>query len=269
MECKSPACSKDADCPTDMVCYAQTSTACSGGSAPACKPGANCEPVDAGQPVCTTETTHSCVPRYVPPCKQDADCGAGFKCVEQKLCSCSGGAARSGDGGVSTQPDSCSCSSSGISYCELQPKTCEAASDCPSGWTCEEGPNATTCATAHAIAGKGTADAGDIGVGLAPDQGCLDAGPPSKFCLPRYYQNAEPRGSLGTASAATDKGSTSGAAGTGNTHALPPRKSKNVCAVTAPGASGARGAGLSWLALVIVALGRRARRQARGSDAFE
>ncbi len=260
LECRSPDCSTDADCPTDMVCWEQTSTACTDQSAPACKPGADCpdagdggSATDAGQPDCTTTTSRSCVPRYVPPCKTDADCGAGFTCKAQQRCACSGGAGILPDGGVAmSQPDQCTCEPSGTSYCELQRTECSSAGDCPSGFSCGADPNAAVCSSAGGSGTSSGSSGGAAGAAAVEQDGgqpadlgggaCPDAGAPAMLCLPPYYELGFNRSGGATAADAEQAGKGGGADGgagsatsdAGTTHTAVKTKSKSHgCAVAA------------------------------------
>jgi MYXO-CTERM domain-containing protein len=269
-ECKSPACSKDADCPTGMVCYAQTSTECSGSTPVVCKPGATCpQPVDAGEPTCKDTTTHSCVPRYVPPCTADKDCGEGFKCVAGQECMCSGGGGVPTDGGKPvTMPDQCTCKPTATSSCELQDVVCSKASDCPSGFTCENNPTRTACVKAPGSASHGTAGEAASDAGSAPDasSGCsTDTTVPAKLCLPPYYdvlgRSAVGIGTDKSEASGTADGGAPGAAGTGGgtTHTATKTKPKHGCAVSATSETGAALPSLAVLGLVAMLLRRRAR----------
>jgi MYXO-CTERM domain-containing protein len=267
-ECTSPACTKDSDCPTDMVCYAQTSTQCSGSTPAVCKPGATCpEPVDAGEPTCTDTTTHSCVPRYVPPCTADKDCGAGFKCVAGQECSCSGGSGVPTDGGKpQTMPDQCSCKPSGTSSCQLQEAQCSSVSDCPSGFTCEENPARTLCVKAPvsaSVSKSAGAAASDGGAAVDAGSGCsTDTTVPAKVCLPPYYDTLGRAGGTSKAQASNvaDGGIPPGAAGSsGSTHTATKAKSKHGCAVSTTSEAAGALPSLALLGLVAMLLRRRAR----------
>jgi MYXO-CTERM domain-containing protein len=169
--CQAAPCATDADCGTNMVCYHQPSTICTG-SAPvtvACAPNTAC---DAGAvpapepPVCTDIVTSTCAYRWEVPCNADADCGDGFTCQPMSYGSCSSGSgtatagtgtASSGSGvgggtgsaetptpvpppdvvdaGVAT-PVTCTEVTSYPGSCVANPVSCSADADCPSGWTC-------------------------------------------------------------------------------------------------------------------------------------
>jgi MYXO-CTERM domain-containing protein len=157
-----------------------------------------------------------------------------------------------------------------MSYCELQPETCTGASDCPSGWSCTESPDRAVCSTVARSAssgqpaGTGSGDAGGaLDAGLALGDGCPDAGPATKRCLPRYYDLAEPRGSVGVSegSATTKGGSASSTTDAGSSHTVTGKKSNHGCAVATQDA-GTRVELLAWLALAIAGARRGRRRRA-------
>lgn len=117
---------------------------------------------------CETVTEAYCAPPYVSPCEIDSDCGEGFGCVEIEECSCGGSTGSSGSSGGSSDPSpvppeedgggedsggepdgdseddtpdvdpECECTGSGDYYCEPLAIDCEADSDCPDEWTCED-----------------------------------------------------------------------------------------------------------------------------------
>lgn len=232
-QCQSPACTQDDECPKDMVCYA-----------------------------------HSCVPRYVPPCQVASDCGDGFECVERMQCGCSGGGGVSRDGGmVSVQDASCMCQPTGESDCELQSKTCDSATDCPNGWTCEDDPSGAVCHStggAGASSGaSGTAGTGTSSVDAGIGSGCRDEGSGKKVCLPPYYAwtrgggkgdgTSEQGADGGGVTHAPDAGSP-GTAGNATKH-----KSSSGCVV---GASPVL-SDLWPAAFALLALGRRPRARRR------
>jgi hypothetical protein len=105
---------------------------------------------------CIPETQSMCVARYTLPCTVAADCGAGFSCEEQQSCGCAGsggsarrpapdadfpeGAAGSPDAEAPADPlpPECSCEPSGVFACIPQEILCDEASDCPTGWLCQQ-----------------------------------------------------------------------------------------------------------------------------------
>ncbi len=88
-ECEPGPCTVDTDCADGMVCDSQDVSNCTEPAPlPSCPPDQKCPVPD---PVCTTTTVKQCVPRYMLPCTADADCGAGFTCVPDQECGCSGG----------------------------------------------------------------------------------------------------------------------------------------------------------------------------------
>ena len=197
-ECVPGPCQSDADCAEGLVCFTETKELCSGGSQVDCPPDVVCPPPEPT--VCETVTESQCVPPYVPPCAQDSDCGEGFLCVEQQSCGCSG-SAPSPDGQPVPEP-TCTCTSSGQFYCELQQIACTAATDCPSGWTCEQGGETGVCSR-------------------SPDGGTTcETTPPEYFCMPPYFEY------LGGVPRGYDEGSVTGgdSSGEGTTQSpsLPP-----------------------------------------------
>jgi MYXO-CTERM domain-containing protein len=263
-ECVSPRCEDDGDCPGDMVCHEQTVTQCSG-STPGCDPAGECPtPVDAGTPGCTESTSRTCVPRYVPPCIEDSDCGDGFSCDEELLSMCSGGGTGTGgaastlDGGRANPPESqtnCSTMPTGRFHCVLQPIACTDDGDCPDRFSCEDDPNQASCAVARPAAGDGAGDSAGDG-----DDGCPDAGPRKKTCLPPYYDlGGGDRGGQQTGSSETG-----GDAST----AQPPssqtvrKKDSSGCAVS-PGDHGGLTQHAALFALLGIALRARSRRRSK------
>ncbi len=197
--CEPAACVTDSDCGTDMVCYAQTSTSCSGsGGTPACPPdSAKCDPPappTKSDYTCTTTTTSSCAYKWQLPCNADADCGGGFVCQPTVTGVCSGGSATgssgTGVGGdtagvnipVDVPPSSCTTTTSFPGYCQVQATTCAVDADCPASWKCIDAPSipvplpapvepvagGTTGASGGAPTAVAGAGAGNVG-GAAPD----------------------------------------------------------------------------------------------------
>jgi MYXO-CTERM domain-containing protein len=111
-----------------------------------------------------------CAPPYVGECDSDSDCGEGFTCIEIEACACGGSSSSSGgstdpvpspedpdrgdgpgepdgdegehdEGEGEPEPeweDDCECSGSGSFYCEPVEIDCDADSDCPEDWSCED-----------------------------------------------------------------------------------------------------------------------------------
>src|SRR5215203_2838830 len=99
--CVSNPCVDDRDCSENTVCVTETSGCASQTSpaAPPCEPGTDCKtpPADLIPPgACDPIVTKSCKPRYELPCNTAADCGAGFTCVAESSCGCSGSTPSSG-----------------------------------------------------------------------------------------------------------------------------------------------------------------------------
>ncbi|HLK36868.1 MAG TPA: MYXO-CTERM sorting domain-containing protein [Polyangiaceae bacterium] len=283
-ECAPGACATDADCATGMVCYAQTATACpSSPPSAACDPSGPCPtpaPFDAG--ACTTTTTRSCVPRYLLPCTQSTDCGAGFTCMPDESCGCSGSATVVGahtTGSPSAAPDAsppppvpaedagaptCTCAPTGTSRCVVNTVTCTTNADCPAMWTCVQPPSPlVTCGGA----GVGAPSSDDGGPAVDPCSGAAPAPQPS-MCQPPYYDTPGSFSDTGNASA---PGAPQAATGSGNESApaagaRPAPSSKNDssggCTV-ARGPTGTGAAlGLGLMALLAIARRRAPRRSA-------
>jgi hypothetical protein len=153
-ECVPGPCETAADCADGMICLEHSSTVCTG-SAPACSPDAECPAPEPEQ--CTTTTEKACVPKYVAPCSVDSDCGDGFTCVESLSCACSGSA---GSADTPVPPDSgsepapapepvppeCTCTATGEKHCQIKEMPCTDGSECPTGWSCEQGATSGDCA---------------------------------------------------------------------------------------------------------------------------
>lgn len=169
-ECAPKPCTTDSECGDGMVCLTQTSTSCPPQPAYDCIDPNNCPTIE---PVaCVLTTTSTCAPKYMAPCTVDADCGAGFNCVPEQSCTCSGGTATrapsSADGGVAYAdagtaypepiPTDCTCTATGVNSCQMQVIPCTTNSECPADWSC----------VAYATGGGGCA------VPVYPDGGTSD-----------------------------------------------------------------------------------------------
>lgn len=163
--CVPGPCSSDADCEDGMVCHEFEAFDCPVTSGPAeidCPPGSECpkpEPAPEPEP-CEPSTTSQCVPRYAVPCEEAADCGDGFDCVEDIAVSCDGSGPVPADGGGSdpgagdgepapeprpAPEESCSEEPLGTFHCEAREVACEADSDCPTDWSCQENYSRPAC----------------------------------------------------------------------------------------------------------------------------
>ncbi|MBN2194708.1 MAG: hypothetical protein JW751_17970 [Polyangiaceae bacterium] len=156
--CEPKACTTDADCgDASLKCFKETWEECShsGVAMPDCAPDAeDCpkpEPAERSED-CTTLTESYCAPRYLGPCETAADCGAGFDCVPEQVCWCSGSA---GSAGTSSSSAAGGASSSGS---ESEPSD-------PSGAAPDEGP-------AESDAGAGDTDGDDEDVSEDVACGC-------------------------------------------------------------------------------------------------
>ncbi|HKY36357.1 MAG TPA: hypothetical protein VJN18_10485 [Polyangiaceae bacterium] len=158
--CTPARCMSDADCADGMICHSYTSPC----PITDCACSSDMPDCDCGTPVaCMPETFSMCTPRYVLPCGAAADCGPGFTCEEQQSCGCAGssggGATPNGDAApgfaplppegmagapaempepADPLPPECSCEPSGVFACIPQEIACDDASDCPSGWICQQ-----------------------------------------------------------------------------------------------------------------------------------
>jgi hypothetical protein len=252
--CAPLACSNDADCAADMVCYTETEQACP--DAPPCAAGADCiAPADGA---CTAVTRSACVPRYVPPCESADDCGAGFTC-EAAGCGCSAGSSGTGgsnpadpgsggsepapsDGGAAPQdlvaPD-CGCPADPEKNCRLTVTACSADGDCPSGFTCEENPQ-TSCSQS------------------SDGQSSCEPATPARLCAPPYTElvggvgagigedaSGTPTHANDPKGGATDEGSN---AATTDPDAAAHESTSDGCSVTRAPRQGAGAFGLAALA---------------------
>ena len=103
--CQRAPCEADADCGTEMVCLEYESGWCTGSAVAECSPDGTCDPPETTEE-CGTEVTHECGYAYEGECETATDCGAGFDCVPQEDCYCTGGTVPSAGGAPSTDPDS-------------------------------------------------------------------------------------------------------------------------------------------------------------------
>ncbi|HEX2676045.1 MAG TPA: hypothetical protein VHM19_05380 [Polyangiales bacterium] len=303
--CVPAKCTQDSDCGADMVCFTQTSGGCAGsagsssGSSGAAPDPGFAPPQDSTG--CTTTTEQRCLPKYLAPCKASADCGEGFDCVPQQNCACSAGTGTatpgsgsgsdakalpmSGSGGAaeapaadggSAVPADCTCTDTGVNYCQMKEIACDTDAQCPTNWTCQKlnAGDGVACARPALPPSDGgvPADAGAF-------VGCDPAEPPvtsdKGVCEPPYFRDfgiAED-GSLGAGQATSGSGTPPKSAGgeTANEASGPgdtkssSDSSSGMCSVSRVGSEGtdatlAFGA-LSVLGLVL----RMRRRQARAS----
>jgi MYXO-CTERM domain-containing protein len=196
-ECVPGPCTSDADCGEGLKCLTTSSEICTA-SDMACDPDdEECVPVTV-EPVCETVTEQYCAPDWVGACETDADCGEGFTCVQPEVCECSVGAAvpepatdPDADPAAESEPvpevepepvpePICECYPTGEKYCEPKEIACEAAADCPEGWSCEQvGAVSVAC--------------------TVPEDGsepvCEPAEDPVSQCMPPYWEMA--RGAAG------------------------------------------------------------------------
>lgn len=271
-QCQPKTCQTDSECGAGMVCFTETSTACSGGAAvPPCPPNSDCPAPVKTETMCTTTTRSTCAFKWQLPCQNDASCGDGFTCHPTVIGACSGSAgvgsagSASGDGGAGAgsatasagdRPPSsapsipgdasvpeCTTVMSFPGYCTPTRTSCVADSDCPAGWTCiDEPPAMSGSGVATPVKGAPAPApvpvAADAGAPPAaqpvapPTVVTVDAGPSQKTCAAPYDLGA--RYNTGQSS------TTSGGAPSGS-----PDSSKGgagASAPTVPAAAGNSGA---------------------------
>lgn len=167
--CQRAACETDEDCGDVMKCHSFVSISVPAAPAP-CPPGVACDPIEPAPPPERVEYKQ-CTPPSELPCEVNTDCGEGYDCVPAVSCGCGSTPAPSpgqpapdappsdlaapppgelplppdqGGGGGGSQPnppDDCTCEPSGTNYCQMQQLNCDTDSDCPTDWTCLEGPS--------------------------------------------------------------------------------------------------------------------------------
>jgi hypothetical protein len=272
MSCQAAPCATDADCGTNMVCYRQTSTTCTGGTPVAvkCDPTTGCDAAAVPVPepvICTDTVTSTCAYKWELPCNTSAECGDGFTCQPMTYGMCSGGSGTatgstgtsssgvgggSGSGGtaVPVPPDmdaavpapvTCTTVTSYPGSCVANPVSCTTAAECPSGWTC-------------ALVTTGTAVAGGPsiapGAPVAVDAGVISVPPPpvvtttTGTCQPPTTQ-----GTRGTSTGGGyDTGKTGGATALESTDGGASQASTTPPTPTAPSTPSANGPGTTQTA---------------------
>jgi MYXO-CTERM domain-containing protein len=261
MSCEPKMCAGDADCGAGMVCYAQTSTACSGGAtAPACAPNTPC---DAGAPVkmeemCTTTTRKICAFQWQLPCNADSDCGAGFTCKPNVSGVCSGGGSAGSGGGTGGSagggsvpqpppsdagafaPPMCMTTTSYPGYCAPKVTTCTADSDCPANWKCETSPETPVSS------GPGT------GAPIAPPAPDAGTAPATKTCVSPFAPPT--RGGVGEETSDPNTGKGGSAPVDTSPPTPPPASGTATPSKSSGGCSLGAGAGSASLGLVLAAV---------------
>jgi MYXO-CTERM domain-containing protein len=252
--CEPAPCASDSDCGSDMVCHTETSTACSGGTAPACPANTKCDlpAVDVTPPTCTTTTSSMCTFRWQLPCSADADCGSGFVCHPSVYGACSGGSsAPTGTGNVGGEiaptpaPDNCTTTTKFPGWCQATATTCATDTDCPSNWICQDGsvgrgvPVSTT--GSGTSGGGGAGGSAESGAGVSGSATATDVGTIStaKTCVSPVIApfgskddgtGARTGGSDTTGSSPNGSGATSGTQGGGTGPIAPATETDGVTA---------------------------------------
>jgi MYXO-CTERM domain-containing protein len=184
----------------------------------------------------------------------DADCGEGFSCVQYEQCSCDGSSG-SADGtepadGVGTEPN-CGCSPSGEFYCELQVLPCSTASECPSGFSCEQNPETGVC-------NGGSSEPG----GTSVEPTCEPSTGPENVCFPPYYQYGYAVDIAGEFDRAASGVPTSADGEAASGAEADDVEATGGCTVVPAAGAGSSASLLGLLALVGLAARRRTRRRA-------
>ena len=166
---KSLICSTKADCPVNLDCVKETAMA----GTPTCAPDTTC-----GTTVPPTLETGTC--KAV--CNVDADCPAPLTCKVQGG-TCSGGAAVSSDGTVTTMPETCT---GGAKICSYQAVTCSSDTECTdSNYQCAKVSESESCSgSAPANCPKSTGDAGTT---------CTTTPPEPPVCTSTVVNNCIPK----------------------------------------------------------------------------
>ncbi|HEY6080443.1 MAG TPA: hypothetical protein VIW29_16630 [Polyangiaceae bacterium] len=165
--CTPAPCMSDLECGDGMVCHA-SDVGCASAGCACSSDQPDCGCVALPPPDCAAASVSYCTPKYVLPCQTADDCGMGFDCVQETITTCSGGGGAeptpqpapsppadadlpAGSGGSSGSgfakpgapvPEpidpSCTTEPAGYSHCVAKELTCDATSDCPAGWLCEQ-----------------------------------------------------------------------------------------------------------------------------------
>jgi len=168
-ECVPGPCESDADCGQGLMCLVVTGESCVETDY-GCPEGTECPPPETE---CEPYTQSACVPEWIGPCQADADCGEGLACRHAEECTCSAGGSGGGSGADDPVEPTCDCQQSEDGYCEPQEIPCEATSDCPADWTCEQvGSDDVSCSVPDD--------------GSEPD--CEPASEPTLLCAPPYWE---------------------------------------------------------------------------------
>ena len=174
-------CAEDSDCPKGFTCEVSETTACA--DLPACPEGENCEMTP---PACTTEEYRSC---QSIDCSADSDCAEGMACETVQHETCSYPTDPAPDPGMEPAPDGDpaeplpadaappegSCEVEERNYCVPRYMlTCETASDCGAGFTCET--ERCSCSSSGSSGSGSDSGAGGGSAGMpAPDGDGSDA----------------------------------------------------------------------------------------------
>ena len=210
--CVPGPCTIDSDCAAGMICHGETVTTCSGsGATPPCEAGTKCDTSGVvTQSQCTNQIVSTCTFKWALPCNVDADCGDGFACQPSIGGVCSGGSGVGGEtgggtsssgtagisGGIELLADTCMTTMTYPGSCHSLVEACQADTDCPSTWVCQD--NTVPGAGTGGTAGAGGAtivpvptDGGPpprSGGAVSTSGGGADVAPPlnSKMCVAPY-----------------------------------------------------------------------------------
>jgi len=159
-----PPCQSDSDCGTGFTCEEQEECSCGGstGSGGGSKPGSGSGSGSAGSGSAGTPSDAGAAPSDDDAAEPTpgADGGSAEPPPDSKMAPDAGAP-------VPSDPPECTCTPSGVKACKLTVVGCAAASDCPSGFTCEDNPSGSCWASSDGSSG-------------------CDVPDPAKICAPPY-----------------------------------------------------------------------------------